>query len=112
EQKLLPGMYVRVLIEQGIDPDAIAVPQQAVRRNDAGASELFVVRDDNRAAIQPVRLGRMLENHWIVMDGVKGGDRIVVEGFQKFVAGDAVSPEPWRGREAGGRAEGGLAAAR
>ena len=46
---LLPGMYVRVQIEQGIDPDALAVPQQAVRRNDAGGSEVFVVRDDNRA---------------------------------------------------------------
>ena len=50
---LLPGMYVRVQIVQGIDPDALAVPQQAVRRNDAGGSEVFVVRDDNRASLVP-----------------------------------------------------------
>ena len=51
KRELLPGMYVRVQIEQGIDPDALAVPQQAIHRNDAGGSEVFVVSDDNRAAI-------------------------------------------------------------
>ena len=51
KSELLPGMYVRVQIEQGIDPDALAVPQQAVRRNDAGESEVFVLRDDNRAVL-------------------------------------------------------------
>jgi len=93
---LLPGLYVRVQIEQGIDPDALAVPQQAVRRNDAGASELFVVRDDNRAAIAPVRLGRPVADKWLILDGVKPGDRVIVDGFQKFVAGDLVDPKPWQ----------------
>ena len=83
--EVLPGMYVRVQIEQGIDPDALAVPQQAVRRNDTGASEVFVVRDDNRATVAPVRLGRVVEDHWLILDGVKPGDRVVVDGFQKFV---------------------------
>jgi membrane fusion protein (multidrug efflux system) len=95
--ELLPGMFVRVQIEQGVDPDALSVPQQAVRRNDAGASELFVLRDDNRAVLRPVRLGRVVEDQWQVLEGVKPGERIVVEGFQKFVPGDAVSPKPWRG---------------
>jgi hypothetical protein len=45
---LLPGMYVRVQIEQGVDPDALAVPQQAVRHNDTGGSEVLVVREDDR----------------------------------------------------------------
>src|SRR6185312_12567427 len=61
---LLPGMYVRVQIVQGIDPDALAVPQQAVRRNNAGGSEVFVVRDDNRASLVPVRLGHAIDDRW------------------------------------------------
>jgi len=92
---LLPGMYVRVQIEQGIDPDALAVPQQAIRRNDAGASEVFVVRDDNRASIAQVKLGRVVDDRWLILDGVKPGDRVIVDGFQKFVAGDVVTPQPW-----------------
>ena len=95
--ELLPGMFVRVQIEQGVDPDALSVPQQAVRRNDAGASEVFVLRDDNRAVLRPVRLGRVVEDQWQVLEGVKPGERVVVEGFQKFVPGDAVNPKPWRG---------------
>ncbi len=93
---LLPGTYVRVQIEQGIDPDALSVPQQAVRRNDAGGSELFLVRDDNRATVSPVRLGRAVDNQWLVLDGVKPGDRVIVDGFQKFVAGDVIDPKPWQ----------------
>jgi membrane fusion protein (multidrug efflux system) len=93
---LLPGMYVRVQIEQGVDPDALAVPQQAVRRNDKGGSEVFVVREDNRAKVTQVRLGRAIEDRWLILDGVKPGDRVIVEGFQKFESGDRVSPKPWR----------------
>ena len=96
---LLPGMYVRVQIVQGIDPDALAVPQQAVRRNDAGGSELFVVRDDNRAALVPVHIGHAIDDRWLILDGVKPGDRIIVEGFQKFIAGDVVRPKLWRATE-------------
>ena len=92
---LLPGMYVRVQIEQGVDPDALAVPQQAVRRNDKGGSEVFVVREDNRAKVTQVRLGRAIDDRWLILDGVKPGDRVVVEGFQKFESGDRVNPKPW-----------------
>ena len=93
--ELLPGMYVRVQIVQGVDPDALAVPQQSVRRNDAGSSEVFVLRDDNRAVVQPIRLGRAVGDHWLIDEGLKPGDRVVVDGFQKFVAGDVVAPQPW-----------------
>jgi membrane fusion protein (multidrug efflux system) len=94
--ELLPGMYVRVQIVQGVDPDALAVPQQAVRRNDAGMSEVFVLRDDNRAVAQPIRLGRVVSGTWLIEEGLKPGDRVVVDGFQKFVAGDVVAPQPWQ----------------
>jgi membrane fusion protein (multidrug efflux system) len=95
KRELLPGMYVRVLIEQGIDTDAIAVPQQAIQRNGGGGSEVFVVKDDNRIATQAVRTGSVQDGVWFVTDGLKSGDRVVVEGFQKFAAGDKVRPQAW-----------------
>jgi membrane fusion protein (multidrug efflux system) len=95
KRELLPGMYVRVLIEQGIDTDAIAVPQQAIQRNGGGGSEVFVVKDDNRVATQAVRTGSVQGGQWFVTDGLKSGDRVVVEGFQKFAAGDRVKPLAW-----------------
>ncbi len=94
--ELLPGMYVRVQIEQGIDGDALTVPQQAVQRNDAGGSEVFVVKPDNRTVLTATRVGRVIEQEWLVLDGLNPGDRVVVEGFQKFVAGDLVDPVPWQ----------------
>lgn len=95
KRELLPGMYVRVQIEQGIDSDAIAVPQQAIQRNVGGGSEVFVVKDDNLVAVQPVRTGGVQDGHWFVTEGLKAGDRVVVEGFQKFAAGDKVRPQAW-----------------
>jgi membrane fusion protein, multidrug efflux system len=95
KRELLPGMYVRVLIEQGIDSDAIAVPQQAIQRNGGGGSEVFVVKDDNHVAAQAVRTGSIQDGQWFVTDGLKAGDRVVVEGFQKFAAGDKVKPLAW-----------------
>jgi membrane fusion protein (multidrug efflux system) len=91
-KELLPGMYVRVLIEQGIDSDAIAVPQQAIQRNSGGGSEVFVVKDDGHIAVQPVRTGSQQDGQWLVLEGLKPGQRVVVEGFQKFAPGDAVTP--------------------
>ncbi len=95
KRELLPGMYVRVLIEQGIDSDAIAVPQQAVQRNGGGGSEVFVVKDDGHVAVQPVRTGSLQNGYWFVSEGLKAGDKVVVEGFQKFAAGDKVRPRAW-----------------
>jgi membrane fusion protein, multidrug efflux system len=95
KRELLPGMYVRVQIEQGIDSDAIAVPQQAIQRNSGGGSEVFVVRDDGRATLQPVRTGTLQDGMWFVTDGLKTGDKVVVEGFQKFTPGDKVRTQSW-----------------
>jgi membrane fusion protein (multidrug efflux system) len=95
KRELLPGMYVRVRIEQGIDTDAIAVPQQAIQRNVGGGSEVFVVRDDNHVAVQSVRTGSLQDGQWFVSEGLKAGDKVVVEGFQKFAAGDKVRPQAW-----------------
>lgn len=95
KRELLPGMYVRVLIEQGIDTDAIAVPQQAIQRDAGGGSEVFVVKDDGRVATQTVRTGAVQDGLWLVSDGLKDGDRVVVDGFQKFAPGDKVKPQAW-----------------
>ena len=101
KRELLPGMYVRVLIEQGIDNDAIAVPQQAVQRNDGGGSEVFVVkrRRSRHGAAGAHRRASRTATGWST-DGLKAGDKVVVEGFQKFAAGDKVKP-PCRGRRSG-----------
>src|ERR1700751_2908596 len=95
KRELLPGMYVRVQIEQGIDSDAIAVPQQAIQRNSGGGSEVFVVKDDGRVTIQPVRTGALQDGMWFVTDGLKSGDKVVVEGFQKFTPGAKVKTQSW-----------------
>ncbi len=95
KRELLPGMYVRVQIEQGIDSDAIAVPQQAIQRNSGGGSEVFVVKDDGRVTIQPVKIGSLQDGVWFVTDGLKSGDTVVVEGFQKFTPGDKVRTQSW-----------------
>jgi membrane fusion protein (multidrug efflux system) len=88
-------MYVRVLIEQGVDKDALAVPQQAIQRNGNGESEVFVVKADNHVAVQAVRTGSQQNGHWLINEGLKPGDRVIVEGFQKFTAGDKVVPRAW-----------------
>jgi membrane fusion protein (multidrug efflux system) len=105
KRELLPGMYVRVQIEQGIDTDAIAVPQQAIQRNVGGGSEVFVVRDDNHVAVQSVRTGSLQGGQWFVSEGLKAGDKVVVEGFQKFAAGDKVRPQAWAEADASAGAD-------
>ena len=95
KRELLPGMYVRVRIEQGIDSDSVAVPQQAVQRNAAGGSEVYVIREDNRAIARPIRTGPIQDGLVLVTDGLRAGDRVVVDGFQKFAAGDKVAPQAW-----------------
>lgn len=93
---LLPGMYVRVQIEEAIDVDGIVLPAQAVQRTTAGTAAVYVVNDEGRAMLQPVRAARTLENGILIEEGLKPGWRVVVDGFQKFGPGSAVTPVPWR----------------
>ncbi|MBB1092978.1 efflux RND transporter periplasmic adaptor subunit [Rhodopseudomonas palustris] len=102
---LLPGMYVRVQIEEGIDIDGIVVPAQAVQRTTAGSAAIFVVNDAGRAMLQPVRAGRTLANGILIEEGLKPGWRIVVDGFQKFSPGAAVKPVPWESAGADARSK-------
>jgi membrane fusion protein, multidrug efflux system len=57
-----------------------------------------VLRADNRATLRPIRIGHVADEQWLVLDGLTPGDRVIVEGFQKFTAGDIVDPVSWETR--------------
>lgn len=92
---LLPGMYVRVKLGQGVRRGAISIPQRAVQRDAAGAAQVYVVGAGGIAEARPVKLGRAQGDEWLVEEGLKDGETIVVEGVQKVRPGAAVAPEPW-----------------
>ncbi|MDX3975693.1 efflux RND transporter periplasmic adaptor subunit [Shinella sp.] len=92
---LLPGMYVRVQIEQGIEKNAVIVPQQAVQRDASGSALVYVVSADNKAGTRSVRVGRAAGTNWVITDGLKNGEKIIVEGFQKVQPGGEVVPAEW-----------------
>ncbi len=96
EGELLPGMYVRVQIEEAIDTNGIVVPAQAVQRTTSGSSAVYVVNDEGRATLQPVRAGRTLASGVLIEDGLKPGWRVVVDGVQKVAPGSAVTAVPWK----------------
>ncbi|SEN37116.1 membrane fusion protein, multidrug efflux system [Duganella sp. CF517] len=93
---LLPGMYVRARLEQGVNEAAITVPQQAVVRGTEGATVLLVGAD-NKVTAQPVKADAAQNGSWVVSAGLKGGERVIVEGFQKAKPGATVTPEAWKG---------------
>ena len=96
---LLPGMYVRARLEQAVNESAITVPQQAVTRGPDGAI-VMVVGTDGKVAARPIKTGSVQGNSWIVTDGLKAGDVVIVEGLQKAKPGATVKPMPWAGPNA------------
>jgi membrane fusion protein (multidrug efflux system) len=96
DRTLLPGMYVRARLAQGVNEAAITVPQQAVVRGTDGATVL-VVGADNKVSAQPVKADAAQNGNWVISSGLKGGERVIVEGFQKAKPGATVAPEPWKG---------------
>ena len=92
---LLPGQYVRVRLAQAELPEAMLLPQQAVTRSNQGDSVL-VVGADGVPAKRQIKLGGNQNNQWIVQDGLKAGEQVIVEGFQKMMApGAPVKATPW-----------------
>ena len=79
---LLPGMFVRAVIREGINPAAILVPQQAVSRTPKGEPFVFTVGKDNRVVLKMIKVDRAIGNRWLVSSGVVPKDRIIVEGLQ------------------------------
>lgn len=95
DRMLLPGLYVRARLEQAVSENAITVPQQAVQRDPTGASVLLV-GEDGKVAAQPVKAESAQGNKWVISEGLKAGDRVIVEGFQKAKPGSIVKTMPWK----------------
>ena len=100
---LLPGMYVRVRVEQAETPNGIVVPQQAVQRGSTGDS-VMVVAADGKVAPRPVKVGTAQGGDWVVLDGLKAGEMVMVDGFQKLRGSAPVKPVPWPGPASGAAA--------
>lgn len=94
QARLLPGMYVRARLVQGQVSGVVLLPQQAVTRAASGDSVL-VVGEGGKPAPRPVRIGGSTGSSWIVTDGLKAGESVIVEGFQKMRPGAPVKPVPW-----------------
>jgi membrane fusion protein, multidrug efflux system len=94
---LLPGLYVRVRLEQAVASDAIALPQQAVTRSAQGDS-VRVVGTDGKIEQRPVKVGGQQGGRWVILDGLKTGEQVMVDGFQKLQMlpqGTPVKAVPW-----------------
>ncbi|WPB57555.1 efflux RND transporter periplasmic adaptor subunit [Xylophilus sp. GOD-11R] len=90
EGLLLPGMYVRAVVEEGSDKDALLAPQQGVLRDAVGRASALVVDQNNKVQRKTVNVGRAIGNRWLVRDGLAAGDRLVVEGSMRVKPGDTV----------------------
>jgi len=93
---LLPGMYVRVLLQQATATNAILLPQQAVTRGQQGDT-VMVVGEGGKVAPRQVKVGSAQNGRWVILDGLKPGEQVVVDGFQKMqmAPGAPVKPVPW-----------------
>ncbi|MBX5025474.1 efflux RND transporter periplasmic adaptor subunit [Rhizobium lentis] len=87
---LMPGMYVRALIEEGFVQGSFLVPQRAVSRNPRGQATAKFVTDDMKVEERVLTVDRTIGNSWLVTDGVSDGDRVIVEGFQRAGVGQQV----------------------
>lgn len=105
DNALLPGQYVRVRIAQAQIPNGIVVPQQAVTRGGPQGDTLMVVGADNKPVTRTVKIGSQQESNWIVTDGLKEGERVMVDGFQKLQMlppGTPVKAVPWQAKQVAG----------
>ncbi len=114
DNALLPGQYVRVRLAQATVPNGIVVPQQAVTRGGAQGDTLMVVGADNKPTPRTVKIGSQQGSAWVVTEGLKEGERVMVDGFQKLQMlppGTPVKPVPWAPAAAAPAAGTGSAAA-
>ena len=92
DRLLMPGMYVRARLSTGEAAEAIVLPQQAVQRDPAGKPSVQLINAENKIEKRPIRLGQALGAQWLVLEGLKAGDRVMVDGFQKARVGQTVTP--------------------
>ncbi|MFC3568829.1 efflux RND transporter periplasmic adaptor subunit [Paracoccus simplex] len=94
EGELLPGLYVRVRIEQAMRDNALTIPQMAVQRDQSGQAYVYVLKDKDTVERRDVTLGQTSDNRWLVEAGLKPGERVVVAGAQKLYPDAKVKPQP------------------
>ena len=90
---LLPGMFVRAKLEEGINPNALLVPQQGVTRNPRGDATAMVVDGDNKVAVRQITASQAIGDKWLVTDGLKAGDKVIITGLQKVKPGAQVKAQ-------------------
>lgn len=91
---LLPGMYVRAVLNTGTDPHAILVPQKAITRNSKGQAIAMVIGAESKVEARVVTTAEVINHQWRIVDGLKVGDQLIVEGLQKIRPGAAVTGKP------------------
>ncbi len=94
EGSLLPGLYVRVRLEQAKAGNAVLLPQQAVTRSTQGDT-VTVVAPDGKVAPRPVKVGGAQGGQWVILEGLKSGEQVMVDGFQKLRPNSPVKAVPW-----------------
>jgi len=99
---LRPGGFARISTVAGVQKGALVVPQRAVNELQ-GSYQIAVVGNDNKADIRSVKMGPKTGAMWVVAEGVKPGERVVAEGFQKLKEGIVVNPKPYQENEAAGK---------
>lgn len=93
--ELLPGLFVRVRLEQAQAQNAITLPQQAVTRSAQGDS-VMVVAADGKVSPRPVTVGGAQRGQWVILSGLQAGEQVMVDGFQKLRGGAPVKAVPWQ----------------
>lgn len=94
DQTLMPGMFVRALIREGVTPEAILIPQQAVSRDPKGTPTVMILDRDDTVVQQTIGIDRAMDDQWLVSRGLSGGERLIVEGLQKVRPGAKAAPQP------------------
>ena len=94
QKVLLPGMFVRVVVQEGVQEQAILVPQQAVSRDPKGNPIAMIVDANEKVQQRMLTLDRAIGDQWLVLSGLASGDRVIVEGIQKVRVGDSVKAVP------------------
>jgi membrane fusion protein (multidrug efflux system) len=92
---LLPGMFARGELEQAVDTKAVTLLQRGVNIGVNGIAAAMVVGADDKVEIRVLQLGAAIGNKWIITDGLKAGDRVIVDGLQKVQPGVVVKPVPF-----------------
>lgn len=92
---LLPGMFVRAVLEEGVNEQAILVPQRGVTRNQAGNAMVMVVGSEEKVEPRLIKVARTVGEQWLVSEGLKAGDRVILEGIQKARPGTVVKAVPF-----------------